>query len=176
MAYGGGVVAARRLGATLASFVGLSEVLFAVLFAFVLLEEGMTALQLAGGALVVVGVGLVQAGERAPGTPHHRRTPCSPRTLRSAAHARVRNLRPMRVHAEFTTEPFRGEPDPPAHATGAFDVVRAAGLEADFGPLGTSVGGEAEAVVAALADVMRVALAQGATRVTLLLEKEPEHD
>jgi uncharacterized protein YqgV (UPF0045/DUF77 family) len=80
----------------------------------------------------------------------------------------------MRVHAEFTTEPFRGECEPPAHATRAFDVLRAAGLEAEFGALGTSLAGDADAVVAALADVIRVALAEGATRVTLLLE--PEHD
>lgn len=80
----------------------------------------------------------------------------------------------MRVRAEFTTEPFRGESDPPAHASHAYEVVTAAGLEVDFGPLGTSVAGEAEDVVVALGEVVRVALAHGATRVTLLVE--PEHD
>ena len=38
-AYAVGIIAARLLGATLASFVGLSEVLFAVLFAWLLLNE-----------------------------------------------------------------------------------------------------------------------------------------
>ena len=78
----------------------------------------------------------------------------------------------MRVRAEFTTEPFRGESEPPAHASRTFEVVRAAGLTADFGPLGTSVTGEAEDVVVALGDVVRAALAHGATRVTLLVEPE----
>ncbi|MEO6880622.1 MAG: thiamine-binding protein [Mycobacteriaceae bacterium] len=78
------------------------------------------------------------------------------------------------MHAEFTTEPFRGGDDPPAHALAAFEVVREAGLDHDFGPLGTAVAGEADAVVQALADVQRAALAHGASRVTLLLEKDDE--
>lgn len=78
----------------------------------------------------------------------------------------------MWVHAEFTTEPFRGGDDPPAHALATFEVVRKAGLQRDFGPLGTAVAGEADAVVAALADVLRAALAHGASRVTLMLEHD----
>ena len=69
LAYGAGVVAARRLGATVASFVGLTEVLFAVGLAWVLLSEQLTAGQLLGGALVLAGIGLVQVDEarrRAP--------------------------------------------------------------------------------------------------------------
>lgn len=65
-AYVTGVLAARRLGARLSSFVGLFEVVLAVLVAWVLLGQLPTALQLAGGALVLAGVAAVQAGERAP--------------------------------------------------------------------------------------------------------------
>ena len=74
----------------------------------------------------------------------------------------------MRVRAEFTTEPFHGEDEHvPAHVTAAAAALVDAGLEPDLGPLGTAVDGEADAVVAAVADAVRAALAQGATRVTL---------
>jgi drug/metabolite transporter (DMT)-like permease len=58
-----GTVAVRRLGATVASFVGLSEVLFAILFAWLLLGELPRPVQLVGGALVVAGVVAVRLGE-----------------------------------------------------------------------------------------------------------------
>ena len=58
-----GTFAARRLGSTVASFVGLAEVLFAVLFAWLLLGELSRPLQLVGGLLVVGGVVTVRAGE-----------------------------------------------------------------------------------------------------------------
>jgi drug/metabolite transporter (DMT)-like permease len=63
IAYVAGIAAVRALGARLASFVGLTEVLFAVLVAWVLLGELPTAMQFLGGALIVVGVVLVHAGE-----------------------------------------------------------------------------------------------------------------
>jgi uncharacterized protein YqgV (UPF0045/DUF77 family) len=76
----------------------------------------------------------------------------------------------MRVRVEFTTEPFHGEGDDvPAHVTAAAQALRGAGLEPDLGPLGTSVDGDADAVVPAVADAMRAALRGGATRVTLTL-------
>lgn len=59
-----GTFAARRLGATLASFVGLAEVLAAVLFAWLLLGELPRPVQLLGGVLVVAGVVAVRLGER----------------------------------------------------------------------------------------------------------------
>ncbi len=59
-----GTFAARRLGATLASFVGLAEVLFAVLFAWLLLGELPRPVQLVGGLLIVAGVVAVRLGER----------------------------------------------------------------------------------------------------------------
>jgi drug/metabolite transporter (DMT)-like permease len=59
-AYVAGVVGARALGAKVASFVGLTEVLFAVVFAWIALDESLAAVQIAGGALVVVGIALVK--------------------------------------------------------------------------------------------------------------------
>lgn len=64
LAYVTGIAAGRRLGSRVASFVALSEVLLAVLFAWVLLGELPTSTQLLGGLLVLVGVVLVKLGER----------------------------------------------------------------------------------------------------------------
>jgi drug/metabolite transporter (DMT)-like permease len=64
-----GTYAVRALGATLASFVGLSEVLFAILFAWLLLGELPGLIQLAGGVVVVAGVVLVRLGEARPSDP-----------------------------------------------------------------------------------------------------------
>ncbi|KLN32969.1 hypothetical protein FB00_20045 [Cellulosimicrobium funkei] len=59
-AYVSGVAATVRMGERLASFVGLSEVLFAVVIAWLLLGEVPTLVQAAGGVLVVAGVVLVR--------------------------------------------------------------------------------------------------------------------
>lgn len=68
IAYLTGISAARMLGAKLASFVGLTEVLFAVVFAWLLVGQRLDALQLAGAALVVAGIALVRLDEvREPG-------------------------------------------------------------------------------------------------------------
>ena len=69
IAYAAGIGAARRLGARLASFVGLAEVLFAVIFAWVLLGQRPSAEQAIGGAIVLVGIALVHADERAAQAP-----------------------------------------------------------------------------------------------------------
>lgn len=76
----------------------------------------------------------------------------------------------MRLVAEFTTEPFHGEGEPPTHARAALEAAEAAGLDCEFGPLGTTVRGDADEVVRALTDVLRAALAHGASRVTLQVE------
>lgn len=65
LAYVLGIVGARRLGSTLASFVGLTEVLFAILFAWILLGELPRPIQLLGGALILGGVVAVRLGEAA---------------------------------------------------------------------------------------------------------------
>jgi drug/metabolite transporter (DMT)-like permease len=67
LAYVIGIAGARLLGARLSTFVGLTEVLFAVLFAWVLLGQLPSAIQLAGGLVVLAGVVLVHAGERPTG-------------------------------------------------------------------------------------------------------------
>src|SRR5690606_29506539 len=59
-AYGSGVAAVRRLGSKLASFVGLSEVIFAVGWAWLLLAEVPAPVQLLGGALIVAGAVVVR--------------------------------------------------------------------------------------------------------------------
>ncbi len=60
-AYVTGIVAARALGAKLASFVGLSEVLFAVLLAWVLLGQLPRPVQLLGGLFILAGVVIVRS-------------------------------------------------------------------------------------------------------------------
>lgn len=68
-AYVVGISAARKLGSKLASFVGLTEILFAVLFAWLFLGQLPTVIQLLGGLLIVAGVALVRIDElREPGS------------------------------------------------------------------------------------------------------------
>ena len=63
IAYAAGIAATRRLGAKLASFVGLTEVLFAVVFAWLLLGQAPGVLQIVGGAIVLAGIALVRADD-----------------------------------------------------------------------------------------------------------------
>ena len=63
VAYVAGITAARLLGAKVASFVGLTEVLFAVLFAWLLLGQRLGGVQVAGAVLVVGGIALVRIDE-----------------------------------------------------------------------------------------------------------------
>jgi drug/metabolite transporter (DMT)-like permease len=65
-AYCAGIAASRRLGSRLASFVALLEVVFGVTFAWLLLDQAPTAVQLGGGALIIAGVAIVKLGERPP--------------------------------------------------------------------------------------------------------------
>jgi drug/metabolite transporter (DMT)-like permease len=60
VSYVAGIGAARVLGAAVSSFVGLTEVVFAVLFAWLLLGELPTLVQAAGGVLIVAGIVLVR--------------------------------------------------------------------------------------------------------------------
>lgn len=77
----------------------------------------------------------------------------------------------MQLEAEFTTEPFHGESDdPPAHALAAVRSARQAGLQTDFGPLGTAVRGEPEQVLGSLHSIMRSALDAGASRITVQIQ------
>lgn len=64
VAYTLGIMGIARLRPRFASLVGLSEVMFAVLAAWVLLGEAMTLTQAVGGAIVLVGLALARAGDR----------------------------------------------------------------------------------------------------------------
>jgi drug/metabolite transporter (DMT)-like permease len=64
VAYVTGIAASRRLGSRLASFAALLEVLFALVFAWLLLGELPRAVQFLGGALILAGVVVVKLGER----------------------------------------------------------------------------------------------------------------
>jgi len=66
-AYATGIAAVRRLGSRLSSFVGLSEVLFAVVAAWLALGQRPGVVQLVGGVVVLAGIVLVRLGERPPG-------------------------------------------------------------------------------------------------------------
>ena len=66
IAYVAGIGAARVLGAALSSFVGLTEVLFAIVFAWFALGEVPTLMQAVGGVLIIVGIALVRAGMLRP--------------------------------------------------------------------------------------------------------------
>jgi len=63
LAYTTGVLASRRLGSRLASFVALLEVVTGVVAAWLLLDQLPGAVQLAGGVLVLAGVVAVELGE-----------------------------------------------------------------------------------------------------------------
>lgn len=61
LSYASGIAAARRMGSKLAAFVGLTEVLFAVGFAWVLLDQALAPVQILGGALILAGVAAVRS-------------------------------------------------------------------------------------------------------------------
>lgn len=69
LGYALGVIAVPLIGSRLASFVGLSEVLFALGFAWLLLGETPAPVQFAGGALVLAGVVLVRLDATGPAEP-----------------------------------------------------------------------------------------------------------
>lgn len=63
LAYAAGIAAGRLLGARLASFVALLEVVSSVLFAWLLLDELPVGVQVLGGLLILAGVIAVKLGE-----------------------------------------------------------------------------------------------------------------
>lgn len=67
--YAFGIIAVSRIGARLASFVGLTEALFALLIAWILIGEAPSGMQLIGGALILAGVVLVRSDTRGTGSP-----------------------------------------------------------------------------------------------------------
>jgi drug/metabolite transporter (DMT)-like permease len=65
VAYVASIAASERLGSRLMSFVGLLEVVFASLFAWVVLGEALTPLQLLGGVLILAGIAFVRSEKQA---------------------------------------------------------------------------------------------------------------
>ncbi|NUU06905.1 EamA family transporter [Leifsonia sp. C5G2] len=65
VAYASSITATELLGSRLASFVGLLEVVAATLYAWLLLGEKLSPLQLLGGLLILAGIALVRA-DRTP--------------------------------------------------------------------------------------------------------------
>ena len=68
-AYVTGIAAVRRLGSRLSSFLGLSEVLFAVVAAWLALGQRPAGVQVVGGVVVLAGIVLVRLGERPAAAP-----------------------------------------------------------------------------------------------------------
>ena len=64
IAYTLGISGVARLRPSFASLVGLGEVLFAVLSAWVLIGEAVTLTQAVGGVVVLLGLGLARQGDR----------------------------------------------------------------------------------------------------------------
>ena len=72
----------------------------------------------------------------------------------------------MQMTAEFTIEPFvDGDPGP--HVLAAIEVAESAGLAVEIGPFGTSVGGDPEVVLSTVDGILRAAVGNGATRISL---------
>ncbi|GAA4603809.1 drug/metabolite transporter (DMT)-like permease [Actinoplanes octamycinicus] len=61
IAYASGIFGSSRLGSRLASFVGLLEVIFASIFAWLVVGEHLTFLQITGGALILAGIATIPA-------------------------------------------------------------------------------------------------------------------
>ncbi|MCB0976054.1 MAG: DMT family transporter [Acidimicrobiales bacterium] len=61
LSYATGIAAARRLGAKVAAFAGLTEVLFAVVFSWILLDQALSVTQIVGGVLILGGVAVVRS-------------------------------------------------------------------------------------------------------------------
>lgn len=98
--YVAGISAARKLGAKLASFAGLAEVLFAICYAWLLLHQLPSVLQFAGGAFIFTGVALVRVDElRGSGS--------GPAPDEEACGERVAGVEQVVAH--------RGQPGPAAH-------------------------------------------------------------
>ncbi|WP_309615206.1 EamA family transporter [Salinibacterium sp.] len=66
IAYAASIMATGMLGSRLMSFIGLLEVVFAALFAWLLLGEALGVVQLLGGVLILAGIAFVHSERPAP--------------------------------------------------------------------------------------------------------------
>ncbi len=77
------------------------------------------------------------------------------------------------IAAEFLVAPLvEGKPGP--HVAAAVDAFGAHGLTVDLGPFASSVAGDVDDMAAAIADMVRAAMANGATSVQLRVAATPE--
>lgn len=74
------------------------------------------------------------------------------------------------LHVEFTIEPFvEGQPGP--HVLAAVAAVKAHGINVEFGPFATEFDADEQTVAIAVSDLVRDAYKNGATHVTLHMER-----
>lgn len=66
LAYAASITASEMLGSRLASFAGLLEVVAGALYAWLLLGEGLTVLQLVGGLVILAGIAFVRSEKSEP--------------------------------------------------------------------------------------------------------------
>lgn len=77
------------------------------------------------------------------------------------------------IAAEFLVAPFvEGAPGP--HVTAAVDAFDRRGLVVDLGPFASSVVGDLDAMADAIADMVRAAMAGGATSIQLRVAATPQ--
>jgi drug/metabolite transporter (DMT)-like permease len=66
IAYATSIASTEILGSRLSSFLGLLEVIAAALYAWLLLGEALTLLQILGGALILAGIAFVRSDRQDP--------------------------------------------------------------------------------------------------------------
>ena len=71
-----------------------------------------------------------------------------------------------KARAEFTIEPFT-EGDPGPHEKETISVAKRSGLNVEIGPFGTTVTGEQEKIFELVSNLLKTAMENGASRVSL---------
>ena len=71
-----------------------------------------------------------------------------------------------KARAEFTIEPFT-EGDPGPHVKETISVAKRSGLNVEIGPFGTTVTGEQEKIYELVSNLLKTAMENGASRVSL---------
>ncbi len=71
-----------------------------------------------------------------------------------------------KARAEFTIEPFT-EGDPGPHVKETISVAKRSGLNVEIGPFGTTVTGEQEKIFELISNLLKTAMENGASRVSL---------
>lgn len=113
VAYVAGIAAIGRLGSRVASFLGLTEVLFAGIIGWALLGEALSPLQLAGGALILGGIVLIRLERPSPALP-------DPMPVGDVGVA----LAPVTAPIAVVTPPASTEPSAPARRSPGPDAIR----------------------------------------------------